>query len=165
MPARHCGVARSIVPWLHEWNSATGCGRCRRGARCEPFSRCWPANESCRRLQIPSLVVNPAVRRRWSFRIRRGPSAERSRQRLWQLNLPEEFAEQHVEMMHAVFALDGVAPAVVGRRTQTALNVFAEANIFVLHFLAERDRAPNAFLIFLRVHFVEKRSEEHTSEL
>src|SRR5258708_28085790 len=36
-------------------------------------------------------------------------------------DLPEEFAEQHVEMVNTVFTFDGVAPPVVGGRTQTAL--------------------------------------------
>jgi len=57
----------------------------------------------------------------------------------WSLpsDLTEEFAEQHVEMVDTVFALHGVTPTVVGRRAQTALDVFAEADVFLLHFVAE----------------------------
>ncbi len=39
-------------------------------------------------------------------------------------------------MVNAGFTLDGVASAVVGRRAQTTLNTFAEANVFLLHVIA-----------------------------
>src|SRR5258706_11051616 len=74
--------------------------------------------------------------------------------------LTEEFAEQHVEMVNTIFALDGVAPAVIGRRAQTALNVFAKTDVFLLHFIAEGHRALDALLIFCRTHIVEKPFED-----
>src|SRR6267143_1534039 len=156
MPERRSVAARSIVPSFRESNSATGCGRGRRGARLVPSSRCSQVNGSCQHRRIPIQAAKPAARRQWFFQIRRAPSEGRSRQHLYQLHLPEEFTEQHMKMMNTVFALDRITPAVVGRRVQASLNVFAESNIFVLHFIAKRDGALDTFLIFLWVHFMEK---------
>src|SRR6267143_2240682 len=156
MRARRSVVGRSIVPSLHESNSAMGCGRCRRVARRATSSRCVLDTGSCRHRRIPIQAAMPAARPLWFFQIRRAPSEGRSRQHLYQLHLPEEFTEQHMKMMNTVFTLDRITPPVIGRRVQASLNVFAESNIFVLHFIAKRDGALDAFLIFLWVHFMEK---------
>src|SRR5437016_548088 len=65
-----------------------------------------------------------------------------------------------MKMMNAVFALDGVASAVIGRRPQTTLNIFAEADVFLLHFIAERHRSFDALLILRGSHVVEKPLED-----
>ena len=49
-------------------------------------------------------------------------------------------------MMNAVFAFDGVAPTVVGGRAQAALHIFAKADVFLLHFIAEGHGAFDALL-------------------
>src|SRR6266478_9173533 len=72
------------------------------------------------------------------------------------LRLPQEFAEQHVKMVDTVFTLHGVAPAVVGGRPQATLNICAEADVFLLDFVAESHRALDALLIFLGSDIVEK---------
>ena len=51
----------------------------------------------------------------------------------------EELAEEHMKMMDAVFALHRVAAAIVGRGAQTFLDIFAEADIFLLDVVAEGD--------------------------
>src|SRR5713101_3161470 len=75
-------------------------------------------------------------------------------------DLAEEFAKQHVEMVNAIFTLHGVTPAVVGRRAQTALNIFAEADVFLLDFIAEGHRALDTLLILRRSDIVEKPFED-----
>ena len=64
--------------------------------------------------------------------------------------LAEEFAEQHVKVVDAVFALHGIAATVIGRGTQAALDVFAEKYVFLLDFVAKSHGAANAVLAFLR---------------
>ena len=59
---------------------------------------------------------------------------------LWPLALhSQKFAEEHVEVVDAVFAFYGVAAAVVSGGVQAALHVFAEQDIFLLDFVAEGD--------------------------
>ena len=72
----------------------------------------------------------------------------------------EEFAEQHVEVVDTVFALDGVAAAVVGGRAQAALHVFAEQNVFLLHFVGEDDSFLDAFLNLRLGNVVEEPLED-----
>src|SRR5438445_6088483 len=107
-----CGPAPPIAASLREWNEATGCDPRRRAECRETFSRCWRASGNCRHRKNPTRGARRAVRRRLFFQIRRGPSGERSRENHGPLRLAEEFAEQHVEMMNAIFTLDGVASAV-----------------------------------------------------
>src|SRR5713226_9970979 len=141
MPEQCCGPPRPIAASLREWNGATEGGLHRRAECRETFSRCWRASENCRHRKNPTRSARRAVRQRLFFQIRRGPSGERSRQHFYQLHLSEKFAEQHMKVVNAVFALDGVAPAVIRRGAQTALNIFAETDVFLLHFIAERYRA------------------------
>src|SRR5437879_7038816 len=63
-------------------------------------------------------------------------------------------------MVDDVFALDGVAFAVIGRRAQSTLDIFTEANIFLLNFIAEGHRALDACLIFFSRDIVEKPLED-----
>src|SRR5260370_8215009 len=83
-----------------------------------------------------------------------------SRPRSLRSDLAEEFAEQHVEMVNAIFAFDGVASAIVSRRTQAALHIFAEAYVFLLYFISAPYRALDSLLIFRRTHIVEKPLED-----
>src|SRR5260370_13287326 len=150
MPTPRSGLAHPIATSLRGWNSTMGCGL-RRGEDCSAtFSRCWQLNENCRRRTNPTRAARREVCRRSSFQIPRGPSPERSRQHHRRLRLPQEFAKQHVKMVNAVFTFHGVAPAVIGGRAQTTLNIFAEADVFLLDFVAEGPRALDALLIFFR---------------
>src|SRR5580693_5601459 len=102
---------------------------------------------SCAASMVPMVVLPAPVvpmimtttvpfRGTWPFR-GAGPS-----------DLSQKLAEQRVEMVHAIFTLDGVAPAVIRGRTQPALNIFAKADVFLLHLIAEGDGTLHAFLSF-----------------
>src|SRR6266851_4832146 len=160
MLERRSGPAPPIAASPREWNGATGCAPRRLAEPRAPFSQCWRASENCRRPQTPTWAARRAVGRRSSFQIPQGLSGERSREHHRRLRLPQEFAEQHVEMVNAVFALDRVASAVIGRGAQATLNIFAEANIFLLHFVAEGNGAFDALLMFRRTQIVEKPLED-----
>src|ERR1700693_2720310 len=73
-----------------------------------------------------------------------------------QLRAAEELAEQHVEMVHAIFPLYRVAPAIVGRGTKTTLHIFAQPNIFLLHLITESNGTLDALLYFAIAHVVKK---------
>src|SRR5260370_32501944 len=156
MPTPRSGLAHPIATSVRGWNSTLGCGL-RRGEDCSAtFSRCWQLNENCRRRTNPTRAARREVCRRSSFQIPRGPSPERSRQHHRRLRLPQEFGKQHGKMVKGVFTFHGVAPAVRGGRAQTTLNIFAEADGFLLDFVAEGHRALDALLIFFRGGIVEK---------
>jgi hypothetical protein len=76
------------------------------------------------------------------------------------LRLAEEFTEQHVKMMDAVFALHGVTSAVIGRGAQPALDGLAKNNVFLLHFIAEGNRSLDAFANLFRIEVMEKPFED-----
>src|SRR6266700_2522834 len=156
MPTLRSGRSNPTATSPFEWTPATGCGLHREAECRATFSRCWRVSENCQHQKNPTRAARREVRRRSSFQIPRGPSRERSRQNHRRLRLPQEFAEQHVKMVDAVFTLHGVTPAVIGGRPQTTLNIFAEADIFLLYFVAEGHRAFDALLIFLGGYIVEK---------
>src|SRR6516162_2325487 len=68
----------------------------------------------------------------------------------------EKLRQQRVEMMHSVFALDGITPAVVGGRAQAVLHVFAEHDILLLHLVAESYGFGHARLGFRLLGVVKK---------
>src|SRR4029077_8700002 len=72
------------------------------------------------------------------------------------LRLFEKFRQQLVKMMHSVFAAHRVTPAIVERRLQSALHAFTEADIFLLHLVAEGDGLLHALLDLLRGDIVKK---------
>src|SRR5260221_8197660 len=59
-------------------------------------------------------------------------------------------------MVDAVFAFDGVASAVVGRRVQALLHVFAEHDVLLLDFVAEGDGLLDARASFGLIRVMEK---------
>src|SRR6266700_368277 len=155
MPTLRSGRSNPTATSPFEWTPATGCSLHREAECRATFSRCWRVSENCQHQKNPTRAARREVRRRSSFQIPRGPSRERSRHHR-RLRLPQEFAEQHVKMVDAVFTLHGVTTAVIGGRPQAALNIFTEADIFLLDFIAEGHGAPDALLILLRVDIVEK---------
>src|SRR5258708_969497 len=156
MPIPHSGHSNPTATSPFEWTPATGCGLHREAECPATFSRCWRVSENCQHQKNPTRAARREVRRRSSFQIPQGPSRERSRRHHRRLRLPQEFAEQHVKMVNAVFTLDGVTPAVIGGRPQAALNVFTEADIFLLDFITESHGTLDALLIFLGGYIVEK---------
>ncbi len=59
-------------------------------------------------------------------------------------------------MVHAIFTLYRVAPAIISRGTQTALHIFAKPDIFLLHLVAESNGAPDTLLHSAIGHVVKK---------
>src|SRR5689334_18544786 len=59
-------------------------------------------------------------------------------------------------MVDAIFALHRIASAIISGRAQTFLNIFAEADVFLLHFIAEGNGTLDALLVFLGSDVVEE---------
>src|SRR6202035_4632995 len=65
------------------------------------------------------------------------------------LRLFEKFRQQHMKMMHSVFAAHRITTAIVERRLQSALHAFTEADVFPLHLVAEGDGLLHALVDLL----------------
>jgi len=59
-------------------------------------------------------------------------------------------------MVHAIFTLHRVAPAIICRGAQTALHIFAKPDVFPLHLVTESNSVLDAFLNSAIGHVVEK---------